>query len=64
MMQQLLQITSTPIEYQLKIEPARLEFNQADNPKGDISQQTVRLNLASQNTKVRLDTMDMRRSLG
>ena len=41
MMQQLLQITSTPIEYQLKIEPARLEFNQADNPKGDISQQVL-----------------------
>lgn len=64
MVQQLLQITSTPIEYQLKIEPARLEFNQADNPKGDLSQQNVRLNLNSQNTQVRLDTMDMRRTLG
>lgn len=64
MMQQVLQITTTPIEYKLEMESSRLEYNQADNARVDVTQRPARLNMESQNIQVRIDTMDMRRSLG
>jgi len=63
-MQQLLQITSTPIEYKIEIEAARLDYNQAENPRVELKQQPAKLNTHSKNIQVRIDTMDMRRSLG
>ena len=63
-MQQLLKITSTPIEIRYKIEPSRLEFKQADNARSEVTQSRAKINMESKNIEVRLDTMDMRRSLG
>lgn len=63
-MQQLLQITSIPIELKYEMEPSRLQYHQSPNPQADILQRPARLNLRSQNIQVRLDTLDMRRSLG
>lgn len=63
-MQQLLQITTVPIEYKFEIEHSRLQYKQAENPSADMRQSPARLNLNSENIKVRIDTMDMRRSLG
>lgn len=63
-MQQLIRITSTPIEYKMEIEPSRLQMKQAQNPSADIQQTPAKINLQSQNIQVRLDTMDMRRSIG
>ena len=63
-MHQLLKITSTPIEIRYKIEPSRLEFKQADNARSEVTQSRAKINMESKNIEVRLDTMDMRRSLG
>lgn len=63
-MKQLLSIQSTPIEYQLKIEAPRLEMRQANNPQSNIKQTPSSLQIHTKNIQVRLDTTDMRKSIG
>lgn len=61
---QLLKITTTPMKYQLEIEPARLEMRQDLIPEGQIRTNPTRAQLQSQRTEVRLDTYEARKSLG
>lgn len=61
---QLLKITRIPIEYKLEIDRPRLEVKQADNPNYDVSVQPSKMDIETQNIKVRLDTTEMRSSLG
>lgn len=61
---QLLKITHIPIKYQFEVEHSRLEVKPADNPQVDISQQPAQLNMRSQNIQIRMDSSDLRHSLG
>ncbi|MEM1485298.1 DUF6470 family protein [Oscillospiraceae bacterium PP1C4] len=63
-MMQLLKITSVPIEYKIQIERPRLELNNAQSPSAKISQTPSKIMMRTQNVKVRLDTSDMRSSIG
>jgi len=60
---QLINITSTPIEYKINIEPGRLEMKQSDNPSFQLTQDTGRMNINSKNIQVRLDSTRLRESL-
>lgn len=60
---QLINISSTPIEYKINIEPARLEMKQADNARHQMTLDPSQLSIQSRNTQVRLDTTQMRASL-
>lgn len=51
------------MKYELEIEPARLEYKQADNPKANIHRKPAKLNLHSKNTSVKIDTYEARKSL-
>ena len=42
---QLINITSTPIEYKINIEAARLEMKQSDNPRYQMTQNQGRMNI-------------------
>lgn len=46
---QLINITSTPIDYKINIEPARLEMKQADNARQRMTVDPSRLSIRSQN---------------
>lgn len=61
---QLLKITNIPIKYQFEIEHSRLEMKPADNPQVDITQRPAQLNLRAKNIQVRMDSSDLRHSLG
>lgn len=60
---QLINITSTPIDYKINIEPARLEMRQADNARQKMNVEPSELNIRSRNIEVRLDSTRMRASL-
>lgn len=60
---QLIRITSTPIKYQIEIEPARLEMKQAQNARQQMTHEPSQLKMQSRNIQVRLDTTDLRASL-
>lgn len=63
-MEQLLQITTTPMQYQLTVERARLEYQQEFQPRADVNTVPSELRLRSRNIQVQLDTYQARRSLG
>lgn len=63
-MKPLLNIQSIPIEYQLQIERPRLEMRQANNPRSNVTQTPSSLQIHTKNIQVRLDTSDMRSSIG
>ena len=60
---QLINITSTPIDYKINIEPARLEMKQADNARQKMTAFPSELSIQSRNIEVRLDSTRMRASL-
>ena len=60
---QLINITSTPIDYKINIEPARLEMKQADNARQRMTVDPSRLSIRSQNIQVRLNSNRMQASL-
>ena len=60
---QLINITSTPIEYKINIEAARLEMKQSDNPRYQMTQNQGRMNIDAKNIQVRLDSARLRESL-
>lgn len=60
---QLINITSTPIEYKINIEPGRLEMKQADNARQKMTAFPSELSIQSRNIEVRLDSTRMRASL-
>lgn len=60
---QLLKITNIPIEYNISIEPARLELKQSQNPAQKMTHNPSQMNIHTRNIEVRLDTTDMRASL-
>jgi len=61
---QLLKITSTPMKYELEVENAKLEYQPDSTPS--VRAQTVpsELTIHSQNSEVRIDTYEARKSLG
>ena len=61
---QLIEITTTPIKYELQIERARLEQNLDYIPKPQASQKFARLDTYTRNTQVQIDTYGMRKNLG
>lgn len=61
---QLLQITVKPAKYELEIEPARLEQTQEFLPTAEVERRPLKLNIETQNTSVRIDTYEARKSLG
>ncbi len=62
---QLLNITSTPMKYELQIEPARLEMsNPYLIPKFSAQSEPLELKIQSKNIKVKLDSYESRKSLG
>lgn len=63
-MQQLLRITSTPIQYQYQVERARLEMKQAQNAQMRSRFKPATLDMRQKNIEVRLDTTEARRSIG
>lgn len=61
---QLLNITTTPMKYELEVEHARLEVNPAEKPVAKLESKTAELNLQAKNTSVNIDTYEARRSIG
>ncbi len=61
---QLLQITSTPMKYELQVEHAKLEFNQDFTPTAKVTTTHPSMKIHSQNAQVQIDTYEARKSLG
>jgi hypothetical protein len=61
---QLLQISTIPIKYEMEIQRARLEMQQDFTPRADVASRPARLDIQTRNIKVRMDSYQMRRSLG
>lgn len=61
---QLLRIQTVPIEYRFQVEHARLEMKQADNAQVRVRQEPAKITAHTRNISVRLDTTDMRYSMG
>jgi len=62
---QLLQITTTPIKYELEIENSKLEYKQDFIPSADVTTKPAKLNVDKiQNVAVNIDTYEARKSLG
>lgn len=61
---QLLKITTTPIEYQIHTQDARLEIKSAGTPQMDTTSQPARLDIQTQDAQIRIDTTEMRSSIG
>lgn len=61
---QLLQISTTPMKYELEIEPAKLEYQQDFTPTADITRTSPSIKIRSKNTTVEIDTYQARKSLG
>ena len=64
MITQLLQISTTPVKYELEIERARLEYNQDFLPKRKVTDRPAKLEQHTKNAEVKLNTYQARRSLG
>ena len=64
MITQLLQISTTPIKYELEIERARLEYDQDFLPRAKVNTRQAKLDLKSSNAQVLIDTYKARRSIG
>ena len=64
MIPQLLQITTTPIKYELHIERAKLVYDQDLVPKVNVTKEPSKLTTKSQNAQVQTDTYQARASLG
>lgn len=65
MIGQLLKITSTPIQYEFEIEPARLEMrNRPLIPFADVKTTPPQQRIHTENTTVNIDTYEARKSLG
>jgi len=63
-MKQLIKITTTPPKYELEIEPARLEYVNDHIPSAEVSRTPSELRIKTENTSVRIDTYEARKSLG
>ncbi|MDO5601301.1 MAG: DUF6470 family protein [Oscillospiraceae bacterium] len=61
---QLIRIINVPIEYKMEIEHARLEMKQAGEVQADISQKQGQFHMKSRNIQMRMDSSEMRASLG
>lgn len=61
---QLLQITTTPMKYELEVEHAKLEQNQNFQPRAEVSTTKPKLHVQSKNAEVQIDTYQARKSLG
>lgn len=61
---QLLEITTTPVQYEIQVEHARLERRQDHLPTAEVEHTPARVELHSQNVQLRLDSYEARRSLG
>jgi len=61
---QLLKITTSPMKYELEIEPSRLEYVNDHIPSADVSSSPSELKIDTKNTSVRIDTYEARKSLG
>lgn len=59
----LISIHSTPIQYKLQIEPARLEMQKQGATQGQTQQADAQLELHATRIQVRLDTTEMRHSM-
>ncbi|MDR0469255.1 MAG: DUF6470 family protein [Peptococcaceae bacterium] len=64
MITQLLNISTTPVKYELEVERARLEFNQDFIPSYKATNKPSKLQLQSKNAEIKLNTYQARRSLG
>ncbi len=65
MIGQLLKITTTPIKYEINIEPAKLEMRSRQLvPYADVQTTPPELKIDTQNTTVQIDTYKARKSLG
>lgn len=67
-MQQLIRITTVPIKYEVHSEPARLEMDVSHKSTApatySMQQRNARINLRAQNIQMRMDSYEMRKSLG
>ncbi|MEG1491632.1 MAG: DUF6470 family protein [Oscillospiraceae bacterium] len=61
---QLLQITTTPVKYELEIEPAKLQYEQDFTPSARVQTTPAKMQMQSKNAQVRIDTYEARKSLG
>lgn len=61
---QLIKITSIPIEYKISVERPRLEVKAADTPQMEVTRTQPEFQIRTQPAQVRLDTTEMRASLG
>ncbi len=59
----LLQITTSPVKYELEITHAKLEYDQELQPIGKAETKPFAFHMQSQNVQVRLDTYEARKSL-
>lgn len=64
MEQQLLKITNIPIEYQYQIERGRLERSTQGELSFDIERRPSKMQIKTEDVKIRMDTVAMRRSMG
>ena len=62
-MEQLIKITTIPTKYELEIEPARLEYVNHHLPSAEVSRTPSELSIKAENTSVRIDTYEARKSL-
>ena len=58
-----LEITSRPLEWEFKIEPARLQMRQSENPSMDMDHKPSEMRIQSRNIEVQLDGTALRASL-
>ena len=58
-----LEITSRPLEWEFKIEPARLQMRQSENPSMDMDHTPSDMKIRSRNIEVQLDGTALRASL-
>ncbi|ODU57635.1 MAG: hypothetical protein ABT01_01920 [Clostridium sp. SCN 57-10] len=61
---QLLQITVKPAKYELEIENARLEQKHDYIPTAEVEREPLKLRIDTEQTSVRIDTYEARKSLG
>ena len=61
---QLLQITTTPMKYELEIEHAKLEHQQEFMSEAKMTTTAPKLSIQSSNAEVQIDTYEARKSLG
>lgn len=61
---QLLKVTTTPMKYELEIEPSRLEYKNDHIPSAEVNRSPSEMKIETKNTSVRIDTYAARKSLG